>query len=593
MKSSLARAVAISISSILFSYLLFAPKICFSQTLSPAQLKELLIDDGVYQTEKFSKACLDLLSNFDPGRYQLQIAILQANRRNRENKRLQIRMFLYERMAYLRFSKPDPKGSAGHYFNMIKMAGLLGDEQLLSDLYIKYAQVCIPSKKLYYLLKCIEIRKNIGLQYFTDLAAAYYHASELLYQLTDYKSSAKYASRCVSLYRAKEKHDFLFQYILAIDIAASSYLRIQQPIAAIKYYQLIGQLIDDKTRHPDLYQSPMTPDMLEIWRGVVHGGIGKAYVLQKKYDEGYALLLKNLKSSTTFHQFEDVAEVLNVLAKIDEQRSNYSLALSRYLKAYSYAQKSSNLMPLINSSAGISLNYAKLGQYAQAYSFYQQQIKWRDQLEQQINQNKLENIKAQVDYEKMQKAYQQTKNNLLSQKRVRNSIVIGIIFLAVITILMFNRKRLQLKLQQEKLENEKQRSKAQIDAAQQQIDFITQNVAEKNALIQQLQSQLKLTDHPEIGSMLSHFTILTDEDWKKFKMSFETINPNYLYRLKQKLPQLTQGEQRIILLAKLGFNNKEMANASGVSAETIRSVISRLRKKFNLNIDIRSIANSI
>ena len=59
------------------------------------------------------------------------------------------------------------------------------------------------------------------------------------------------------------------------------------------------------------------------------------------------------------------------------------------------------------------------------------------------------------------------------------------------------------------------------------------------------------------------------------------------------MPQITQGEQRIILLAKLGLNTKEMANATGVSPETIRSVSSRMRKKFNLNIDLHTIANEI
>ena len=60
--------------------------------------------------------------------------------------------------------------------------------------------------------------------------------------------------------------------------------------------------------------------------------------------------------------------------------------------------------------------------------------------------------------------------------------------------------------------------------------------------------------------------------------------PNVLWDLRNLL---------IILLARLGFNTKEMANATGVSSETIRSVISRMRKKFNLDTDIRSIANEI
>ena len=125
------------------------------------------------------------------------------------------------------------------------------------------------------------------------------------------------------------------------------------------------------------------------------------------------------------------------------------------------------------------------------------------------------------------------------------------------------------------------------------ILFFIQNVAEKNSLINQLETQLTVADNSEINTALSHFTILTEEDWQKFKINFETVNPSFLFRLKQKMPQITQGEQRIILLAKLGLNTKEMANATGVSPETIRSVSSRMRKKFNLNIDLHTIANEI
>jgi DNA-binding NarL/FixJ family response regulator len=49
------------------------------------------------------------------------------------------------------------------------------------------------------------------------------------------------------------------------------------------------------------------------------------------------------------------------------------------------------------------------------------------------------------------------------------------------------------------------------------------------------------------------------------------------------MSQIIQGEQQIILLAKLGLNNKKMANATCVSPETIRSVSSTLRKKFSLD----------
>ncbi|MCY1536411.1 hypothetical protein D9M68_718690 [compost metagenome] len=150
-----------------------------------------------------------------------------------------------------------------------------------------------------------------------------------------------------------------------------------------------------------------------------------------------------------------------------------------------------------------------------------------------------------------------------------------------------------MSLQHEKLKNEKQSTEAQIINARQQIDFFTQSIAEKNNLIEYLQTEKMIIDNAAINFELSQFTILTEEDWQKFKTSFETINPGFLQRLKHKMPQITQGEQRIIFLSKLGLTTKEMANATGVSPETIRSVSSRMRKKFNLNKDLQTIAKEV
>ncbi|MES2652612.1 MAG: hypothetical protein V4663_12790 [Bacteroidota bacterium] len=571
----------------------FIPSLAFSQTLTTEKLIEGLKVSTVYQTQKFGELCADLLTNFNKRTFSIQEKEVQEYLLKNDNSRLRIRMFMYERFAYQEMKKSDTLNSPEHYLRMIKLANPLEDEQLLSELYSKYAALCEPSKKLYYLLKCIEIREHIGSNYFPDISANYYWASNLLYSITDYKSSASYAARCVALYKEKEKRDYLFHYILAADLAGASYLKINKPDSAIYYYKHIGNLINDRIANPNNYKSPLTPQTLQIWQGVVNGGTGKAYLLQKKYDSAYSLLLQNLKSSTDFKQWDDVAGIQNSLAKIDRIRQNTPLALSRYLQAYRLGFKSSNLSVLVIAAEGVSSSFAILKQHDSAYIYHKRYLQWKEIVDKNISQSRLDIIKAQVDFEKMQKTLLQSQNNLINQKRIRNSILIAIVFLTAIALLLYNRKSLRMSLQNEKLEKEKQKSAAEIIYAQQQINFFIQNIAEKNNLINQLQSQITAADNSEINLALSHFTILTEDDWQKFKINFEIINHGFLHRLKQKMPQITQGEQRIILLAKLGLNTKEMANATGVSPETIRSVSSRMRKKFNLDIDLHTIANGI
>ena len=536
----------------------------------------------MYQTQQFGKLCGDLHLNFNEHGYRLKEKKIKNYLSNHDDSRLKIRMFMYERSAYQKMEKPDTLNRPKQYFKMIKLASSLGDEQLLSELYCKYAALCTPSKKLYYLLKCIAIRERIGSSYFSDISANYYLATELLYGIGDYKNSAIYAARCLTLFEKNDRQNFLLHYVLAVDLAGASYLKINKPNRAIHCYKHIDSLINYRLLNTNKYKTQITAQTLQIWQGVVSGGVGKAYLLQKKYDIAYSLLLQNLKSSIHFKQWSNVAEVQNSLAKIDRSRGNITSALSRYSQAYQLTVKSANLSTLITASEGVSASFAIQHQYDSAYTYHKKYLKWKEIVDKKINQSRLDIIKAQVDFENMQKTLQQSENNLINQKHIRNSILIAIVFLTIIALLLYNRKNLQMRLQNTK-----------IIYAQQQIDFFIQNVAEKNSLINQLETQLTVADNSEINTALSHFTILTEEDWQKFKINFETVNPSFLFRLKQKMPQITQGEQRIILLAKLGLNTKEMANATGVSPETIRSVSSRMRKKFNLNIDLHTIANEI
>ena len=108
---------------------------------------------------------------------------------------------------------------------------------------------------------------------------------------------------------------------------------------------------------------------------------------------------------------------------------------------------------------------------------------------------------------------------------------------------------------------------------------VVNNIAEKNKLIEGLESQLAKNEKIEIQETLRNFTIITGNDWLKFKDYFEKAYPNYWERLNQKLPKLTQSDERLLTLLKLQLGNKEIAAATGISTESVRVSIHRLRKK--------------
>lgn len=574
--------------------MLLVSPVAHAQTFSTEKLIEDLKATDLYQTRKFSDLCNDLLVNFNEKAFNARSREIQQYLRWHPDTRIKVRLFMYERFAWLKMNKQDTLNTKANYFNIIKQASGLNDEQLLSELYTRYALLCTRSESLYYLLKCIQIREHIGLHYFTDVSANYHWLSTILYDIADYENSAAYASRGLAFYNENDKQSILFLYILTADMAGASFLKTNKPDSALYYYRHIGYLIDDCIRYPERYKSPdMTPQRLQIWNGVVKGGIAKALMLQKKYDEAYPLLEQNLESSTRYQQWADMAAVQNALAKIDASRKQLRLATSRYRQAYQLAVKDSVVALLIASSEGLSAAFAAQQRYDSAYIYHQHYLQWKNQLDERVNNARLNVAKSQIDFEKMQKELVQSQNNTVEQKRIRNLILMAIVFLTIIAILLYNRKRLHMRLQYEKLEKEKQQSAAAMIYAQQQIDFVLEKVAEKNQLIKQLQYQVMEVGSPEISTELDNMTILTEKDWQKFKVSFEILHPGFLDRLREKMPSITPAEQRIVTLAKLGFGTKEMAAATGVSSETIRSVSSRLRKKFNISATLQALANEI
>ncbi|WP_255066651.1 hypothetical protein [Lacihabitans sp. LS3-19] len=92
-------------------------------------------------------------------------------------------------------------------------------------------------------------------------------------------------------------------------------------------------------------------------------------------------------------------------------------------------------------------------------------------------------------------------------------------------------------------------------------------------------------EYNSILQILEESTILTKEDWETFKNHFEKVYPGFLRNLVKTYPDLTQGEIRFISLKKLGLSNKEMAETLGVSDQSIRTTLHRLRKKVNLSSD--------
>lgn len=537
------------------------------------------------QTRRFDVVMGDLADHFDPGVFSKRIQELKAHLGSRPDRRLRIRLFMYESFGQELQHRFD-RVSSQQYLDMMREAQILGDEQILSELYAKYAEHKSPAKNtLYYLLKAIEIRERIGIQHFSSVSYDYYTASAWLYEVTDYRASAGYGVKSVKYFQ--NPRDFLFQYVLALDITGAAYLRLNRPDSAMIYYQKLTHELDELVTNPlRRRKSTLSAEGADLWRGIALGGIGQALALQGRYDSAGALLERDLQASVRHQEWTNAALAQNILAQIDYHKKNYRQALARYRQARTWALPGKKLTVLIPAIQGVSAAFAALHQGDSAYVYQQEYLQWKDTLQQRVDDNRLDFTKAQVEYEHMQAVFAKTEKEIARQRQLRNLILAGIAVLTVIVLLLYSRSRLRQKLRAEQLERDKQQAQAdaayarqQVAHAQQQLEEFLRHMAEKNKLIEGLEAQLSGEVAQDVHTRLQNFTILTDDDWSNFKQLFNQAYPGFHTAVIQALPGLSPAELRFLSLYKLNLTQREMAAMLGVSEEAVRKQNYRLRKK--------------
>jgi CHASE3 domain sensor protein len=133
-------------------------------------------------------------------------------------------------------------------------------------------------------------------------------------------------------------------------------------------------------------------------------------------------------------------------------------------------------------------------------------------------------------------------------------------------------------------------NQALLESKKQQLDMYSHNLIEKSEIISRLSDEIEslkanhATDQEQVKnfSKVLNSTILTEEDWEKFKKTFEEVYPNFFGSLRYKFPDVTASELRLSALIKLNLSLKEASNTLGISSESVKKSRYRLKKKIAL-----------
>lgn len=405
--------------------------------------------------------------------------------------------------------------------------------------------------------------QDISKEEFPEKQICYSQIGYYYYQFHDWQT----AIENLKLGLQEKPNSIIDQYqMLCCNNIGSAYEQLKQYDSSIFYYKMALKYVM-KDKPIDL-----------VWTGIIQGNIGNCLYQQKHFNEAIPLLREAIDSSLKYDCMGIVSDMYMTLGRIalDENKisdANIFLDSSRYYASdvleYFRLEK---LYPVLARLAQKQGNTLLMSQYLDSA------LTVKDSMARKLS--------ALYILKGKQKATMLKEQKLEDDKRLkttqRNFLIAFIILLMSGAIYIFNLQ--QKKFKQKRLIDEirLQQRDRELEIASEQLNEFAKTITEKNRMVEELEKKLGASPDIELISQLRASTILTDNEWERFRKLFEQVHAGYTIRLKEKLPDLTQAETRFMVLAKLKFSNKEMANALNISSQAVRTTWYRLRKKINL-----------
>ena len=328
----------------------------------------------------------------------------------------------------------------------------------------------------------------------------------------------------------------------------------------------------------------------KVWVSIILGNMGQVHYLKGNYDRAKQLLEFDYEESKKYGETTSAANSLQWAARINLLQGKKDSALIQLETALAHLMVYSEPIYLQNVSYTAAEIYRAFGRNDSVVKYLSIYNHLHDSIERavansrlEIARIKLENLENSVTIKNLHKEKE-------DEKLKRNFILAAIIMMAIIVILMLNRQRQKLVYQQKLALQQKVAAETEMTTAKEQLEIFKQNIIEKTNLIEKLEIQVHDREASAIQRQvideLTHQTILTEEDWERFKTLFEKIYPNFFLKLKHKAPDITIAEQRMGALLKLHLTPKQMASMLGISSESVQKSKRRLRLRLQLGDEI-------
>jgi hypothetical protein len=343
-------------------------------------------------------------------------------------------------------------------------------------------------------------------------------------------------------------------------------------------YQQLGQYDSAAIWYHKSYDAAATvKDSFSM--ALANGNLGFTYYLQQQYDKALPLLEADYTASIRAGETGSATNAAMTLSAIYINKGLLALAEKYMDLSRLFVYSSGSDMLFKNWYENLyNLSKAK-SDYKNMVSYADSLLAYKDSVAAMRDKKAFNQAVLKIETEKRLNEVNQLESRRRQQILLRNSLLAGVVLLAIIAMLWVNRQLL-------KRDKAKELAQQQLQFAEQELINYTQQLKEKNDLLEKLRNEVDAENDSNeragnINSLLTA-TILTEEDWKKFRQLFEKVYPGFFIRLKEKMPDLSATDTRLLALTKLHLPTKDMASMLGVNYDSVKKARQRLRKKINL-----------
>ncbi|TRX60613.1 tetratricopeptide repeat protein [Fulvivirga sp. M361] len=263
--------------------------------------------------------------------------------------------------------------------------------------------------------------------------------------------------------------------------------------------------------------------------------------------------------------------------------ANKSLYWARYLNAEQRMEKAYESLISIHKEQGNSEELVR---------YFDLLLNLRNKLLEDSKYRTIKELETRFETEKKEQQIISLELEKRNEAILRNAYAVGLGLSVLIGLLIIFGLYDRIRKNRQLREKERQIALERFQSLQNELDGYTCQLKERTMRIEELNGELekvkeevseKCPTYDKTLDRLMQSTILTNDEWFRYKQLFNQVHPGFFTTLRQSLKDLTDTEERLIALTKLNLQTKEIAAMLGISTESVNKSRYRLRKKLNVS----------